>query len=52
VDINVKSRLVKDILNLAGFVLPNKEDVLAGPQPPTDWRYVHQDDSHDERYYQ
>jgi len=38
VDIDVKSRLVKDVLNLAGFMLPNKEDVLLGPQPPTDWR--------------
>jgi len=40
VDIDVKSRLVKDVLNLAGFMLPNKEDVVAGPQPPTDWRYL------------
>jgi len=38
VDINVKSRLIKDLLNLAGFVLPNKEHVVPGPQPPTDWR--------------
>ena len=38
VDINVKSRLVRDVLNLAGFILPNREDVVPGPQPPTDWR--------------
>jgi len=39
VDVDVKSRLVKDVLNLAGFMLPNKEDIMIGPQPPTDWRY-------------
>ena len=49
-DINVKSRLVKDVLNVAGFVLPNKEDVMPGPQPPTDWRYCDQDDDNDVHY--
>jgi len=39
VDVDVKSRLVKDVLNLAGFMLPHREDVVPGPQPPTDWRY-------------
>jgi len=50
VDVDVKSRLVKDVLNLAGFMLPNKEDILLGPQPPTDWRYVHQGDGHLHRF--
>ena len=36
----MKSRLVKDVLNVAGFMLPNREDVVPGPQPPTDWRYL------------
>jgi len=40
VDVDVKSRLVKDVLNLAGFMLPHREDVVPGPQPPTDWRYI------------
>lgn len=37
-DIQVKSALVRDALNLVGYVLPEKEDVIPGPSPPTDMR--------------
>ncbi|KAM8934033.1 tubulin monoglutamylase TTLL4 [Pelodytes ibericus] len=29
-DVNIKGQMVSDLLNLAGFVLPNKEDIATG----------------------
>jgi tubulin polyglutamylase TTLL4 len=36
-DVDVKSAMVRDVLNMAGYMLPDKDEISVGPQPPTDW---------------
>ena len=38
-DISVKGGMIRDLFNLAGFLIPEKNDVLANPGPPPDLRY-------------
>src|SRR6218665_348833 len=38
-DINVKGGMIRDLFNLAGFLIPEKNDVLANPGPAPDLRY-------------
>jgi len=32
-DVSVKGRMVRDVLNMAGYMLPDKDDLLANPPP-------------------
>jgi len=38
-DIGVKGAMVRDLLNLAGYMLPDKDDVVPNPSTVIDARY-------------
>lgn len=38
-DISVKGAMIRDLLNMAGYMLPDKDDVVANPASSSDTRY-------------
>jgi len=40
-DISVKGAMIRDLLNMAGYMLPDKDDVVANSTPSADPRYMY-----------
>jgi len=38
-DINVKGAMIRDLLNMAGYMLPDKDDVVVNPPSSSDATY-------------